>query len=47
MVRHLVGSKVRGTFQRLSGSITIAEDGTPSVQAEIQVASIDNQQRAA
>ena len=47
MVRHLVVSKVRGTFNDFTGSITVAEDGTPSVQAEIQVASIDtnNEQR--
>ncbi|MGF7120304.1 MULTISPECIES: YceI family protein [unclassified Rhodococcus (in: high G+C Gram-positive bacteria)] len=41
MVRHLVVSKVRGTFNDFSGSITVGEDGLPSVQAEIQVASID------
>ncbi|RVW01769.1 YceI family protein [Rhodococcus spongiicola] len=41
VVRHLVVSKVRGTFNDFSGAITIAEDGTPSVRAEIQVASID------
>ena len=46
-VRHLVVSKVRGTFNEFSGSITVAEDGELSVQAEIQVASIDtnNDQR--
>ncbi|OZC66141.1 polyisoprenoid-binding protein [Rhodococcus sp. 15-725-2-2b] len=46
-VRHLVVSKVRGRFQTFSGTITVAEDGTPSVDAEIDVASIttDNEQR--
>lgn len=46
-VRHLMVSKVRGTFNDFSGAITVAEDGTPSVRAEIQVASIDtkNEQR--
>ncbi|MGU3437931.1 YceI family protein [Actinomycetes bacterium M1A6_2h] len=46
-VRHLVVSKVRGRFQDFSGAITVAEDGTPSVTAEIDVASIttDNAQR--
>jgi polyisoprenoid-binding protein YceI len=46
-VRHLMVSKVRGRFQEFSGAITVAEDGTPSVDAQIQVASIttDNEQR--
>lgn len=46
-VRHLMVSKVRGRFQDFSGAITVAEDGTPSVEAQIQVASIttDNEQR--
>lgn len=46
-VRHLMVSKVRGVFDTFSGSITIAEDGTPSVQAEIDVTSINtrNEQR--
>ncbi|MGU3292663.1 YceI family protein [Williamsia sp. M5A3_1d] len=46
-VRHLVVSKVRGTFDTFSGAITIAEDGTPSVTAEIDVTSINtkNEQR--
>lgn len=46
-VRHLVVSKVRGRFQSFTGAITVAEDGTPSVNAEIDVASIttDNEQR--
>ncbi|EOM76322.1 YceI family protein [Rhodococcus rhodnii] len=46
-VRHLVVSKVRGTFDQFSGAITVAEDGTPTVTAEIAVDSIDtkNEQR--
>ncbi|MDX1892601.1 YceI family protein [Mycolicibacterium sp. 050158] len=46
-VRHLVVSKVRGTFGTFSGAIVVAEDGTPSVTAEIAVDSIDtgNEQR--
>ncbi|MET0457299.1 MAG: YceI family protein [Mycobacterium sp.] len=48
-VRHLVVSKVRGTFGGFSGAITVAEDGTPSVTAEIDVASVNtgNEQRDA
>jgi polyisoprenoid-binding protein YceI len=48
-VRHLVVSKVRGNFGTFSGAITVAEDGTPSVSAEIDVASVDtgNEQRDA
>ncbi|RYE41382.1 MAG: polyisoprenoid-binding protein [Hyphomicrobiales bacterium] len=47
VVRHLVVSKVRGTFNDFTGAITVAEDGTLSVQAQIQLASIDtnNEQR--
>ncbi|MFC9789156.1 YceI family protein [Rhodococcus sp. NPDC127528] len=46
-VRHLMVSKVRGRFQDFSGAVTVAADGTPSVDAQIQVASIttDNEQR--
>lgn len=46
-VRHLMVSKVRGTFDTFGGEITIAEDGTPSVTAEIDVTSINtkNEQR--
>ena len=40
-VRHLMVSKVRGTFNYFTGAITVAEDGIASVTAEIQVASID------
>ncbi|WHU47956.1 YceI family protein [Gordonia sp. L191] len=46
-VKHLMVSKVRGKFDTFSGTITVAEDGTPSVQAEIDVTSITtgNEQR--
>jgi polyisoprenoid-binding protein YceI len=48
-VRHLMVSKVRGTFGTFSGAISIAEDGTPSVTAEIAVDSVNtgNEQRDA
>ena len=48
-VRHLMVSKVRGTFDQFSGAITVAEDGTPSVRAEIAVGSVNtrNEQRDA
>lgn len=48
-VRHLVVSKVRGTFDSFSGAVTVAEDGTPSVSATIEVGSINtrNEQRDA
>jgi polyisoprenoid-binding protein YceI len=48
-VRHLMVSKVRGTFDQFSGVITVAEDGTASVSAEIDVNSINtgNEQRDA
>jgi polyisoprenoid-binding protein YceI len=48
-VRHLMVSKVRGTFENFSGTITLAEDGTPSVTAEIAVDSVHtgNEQRDA
>ena len=48
-VRHLMVSKVRGTFDTFSGAITVTEDGTPSVTAEIAVDSINtrNEQRDA
>ncbi len=47
VVRHLMVSKVRGTFGDFTGAITIAADGTPSVNATIDVTSIDtrNEQR--
>lgn len=40
-VRHLMVSKVRGTFNDFAGAITVAEDGTPTVEATISVTSID------
>ena len=40
-VRHLMVSKVRGSFGTFSGAVVVAEDGTPSVTAEIAVDSID------
>ncbi|MED5816124.1 YceI family protein [Mycolicibacterium sp. 050232] len=48
-VRHLMVSKVRGSFETFSGAITVAEDGTPAVSASIDVTSIDtrNEQRDA
>lgn len=48
-VRHLVVSKVRGSFDNFSGAITVAEDGTPSVTASIDITSINtrNEQRDA
>src|SRR6185437_11990433 len=48
-VRHLMVSKVRGRFETFSGTITVAADGTPSVRAEIDVASLytGNEQRDA
>jgi polyisoprenoid-binding protein YceI len=48
-VRHLMVSKVRGNFANFSGAIVVAEDGTPSVTAEIAVDSINtnNAQRDA
>lgn len=48
-VRHLMVSKVRGRFETFSGAITVAEDGTPSVTAEINVESVStgNEQRDA
>lgn len=48
-VRHLMVSKVRGQFDTFSGAITVAEDGTPSVHAEIAVGSVNtrNEQRDA
>jgi polyisoprenoid-binding protein YceI len=48
-VRHLMVSKVRGHFQNFTGAITVAEDGTPSVTAEIAVDSVstNNEKRDA
>lgn len=46
-VRHLGLSKVRVNFLTFSGTITIAEDGTPSVTSQVDVNSLDsrNEQR--
>ena len=48
-VRHLMVSKIRGTFTNFSGAIIVAEDGTPTVTAEIAVDSLNtgNEQREA
>ena len=48
-VRHLMVSKVRGHFNEFSGAVVVGEDGTPSVNAEIAIDSIDtrNEQRDA
>ncbi|KUI25153.1 hypothetical protein AU195_14610 [Mycobacterium sp. IS-1496] len=48
-VRHLMVSKVRGTFDDFTGTITVGEDGAASVTAEIAVASVNtrNEQRDA
>ncbi|MGA8546834.1 MAG: YceI family protein, partial [Mycobacterium sp.] len=48
-VRHLMVGKIYGRFDSFSGAITIGDDGTPSVSAEIDVNSIDtgNEQRDA
>jgi polyisoprenoid-binding protein YceI len=48
-VRHLMVSKVRGNFETFSGAVVVAEDGTPSVTAEIAVDSLHtgNEQRDA
>ena len=46
-VRHLMVSKVRGSFGTFSGAVVVAEDGTPTVSAEIAVDSLTtgNEQR--
>ncbi|SIS17021.1 YceI family protein [Williamsia sterculiae] len=46
-VRHLMVSKVKGKFADFTGAVTVAEDGTPSVTAEVKVDSIttNNEQR--
>jgi polyisoprenoid-binding protein YceI len=38
-VRHLTISTVRGSFDSFNGTITVAEDGTPSVTGEVDVRS--------
>jgi polyisoprenoid-binding protein YceI len=48
-VRHLMVSKVRGTFTNFQGAVVVGEDGTPSVSAQIAVDSVNtgNEQRDA
>jgi polyisoprenoid-binding protein YceI len=48
-VRHLMVGKIHGRFDQFGGAITVTEDGTPSVTAEVDVNSIDtgNEQREA
>jgi polyisoprenoid-binding protein YceI len=48
-VRHLMVSKVRGKYDNFSGAIVVAEDGRPSVHAEIAADSVNtgNDQRDA
>lgn len=48
-VRHLLVSKIRGTFDGFSGAVVVGEDGTPAVTAEVAVDSVDtrNEQRDA
>jgi polyisoprenoid-binding protein YceI len=48
-VRHLTVGRIHGRFDRFSGEITIAGDGTPSVTAEVDVNSLytGNEQREA
>jgi polyisoprenoid-binding protein YceI len=48
-VRHLLVSKVRGHFNTFSGAVVVGEDDSPTVTAEIAVASVDtrNEQRDA
>lgn len=41
-VRHLMVSKVRGRFDNFSGSITVPDNGIPSVAAEIAVDSVNS-----
>ena len=48
-VRHLMVTNVRGSFETFTGAVVIAEDGTPSVTATIDINSIKsgNEQRDA
>ena len=48
-VRHLMVGKIHGRFDQFSGGVTVTQDGTPSVSAEVDVNSIDtgNEQREA
>lgn len=40
-VRHLMVSKVRGAFDTFTGQVVVAEDGTPTVTADIEVDSFN------
>lgn len=40
-IRHLMVSKARGRFDNFSAAVVVADDGTPSVTAEIAVDSIN------
>jgi polyisoprenoid-binding protein YceI len=40
-VRHLMVTKVHGKFEKFGGAIVVAQDGTPSVNAEIAVDSVN------
>lgn len=40
-IRHLMVGKVRGRFSEFSGSITVPDNGIPSVSATIAVGSVD------
>jgi polyisoprenoid-binding protein YceI len=42
-VRHMMVGKVRGRFTTFSGEITATEDGTATVNASIDVGSVDTQ----
>ena len=46
-VRHLMVGKIHGRFDQFGGAITVADDGTPSVTAEVDVNSLytGNEQR--
>lgn len=43
-VRHMVVSKVHGNFAGVTGTITVAEDGTPTIEATIDATSITTNQ---
>jgi polyisoprenoid-binding protein YceI len=45
-VRHLKVTKVRGTFDAFDVTVTTAEDGTVSVEATVDVASVNTRQEA-
>lgn len=43
-VRHMMVSKVNGTFTGVTGSITVAEDGATSIEAAIDAATVNTHQ---